>query len=106
VFESGAVFQESLQVRRKTLSLRMLGGVPCMYRVLDRGEGVRGLLLSWCPGTALIPLVNELGERRIKGQILKEVQAYESNGVESNNELFALCGDMNNPPLAVVNDPG
>lgn len=55
------------------------------------------------PGIALLPLSNELGEGRIEGQILKEVQAYESIGVESNNNLFALCGDMNNRPLVVVN---
>lgn len=55
------------------------------------------------PGIALLPLSNELGEGRIEGQILKKVQAYESIGVESNNNLFALCGDMNNRPLVVVN---
>ncbi len=31
------------------------------------------------------------------------MQAYESNGDELNNGVFALCGDMNNPSLAVVN---
>lgn len=57
-------------------------------------------------GIALLPLSNELGEGRIEDQILKEVQAYESKRVESNNYLFAFCGDMNNSPLVVMNVPG
>lgn len=35
-------------------------------------EHDRGRLLSWCPGTSLVPLENELGEGRIEGRILKE----------------------------------
>jgi hypothetical protein len=43
------------------------------------------------------------GEGRIEGRILKEVQAYDSNGDELNKCLFDSCGDMNNPSLAMVN---
>jgi hypothetical protein len=56
----------------KTLiSLRTLGFRNNVYPMLDGGEGDRGPLLSWCPGTYLVPLENELGGRENRGSDLK-----------------------------------
>lgn len=49
---------------------------------------------------------NEHGEGSIRGQIIQELQEYEWNGIELNNELLHLCGEMNNPLLAMVNVVG